>query len=415
MGIRLNQKALVSQTIKCKISDAKIRQYAKDPRVQRLKDERFSLYFMYRKDRSKGSWQLISYKNGCQMSQVFASYPQTSAQKATQLVKLNVETGVSLIEHDYFPSVNHLLEWHIKRQETLNKLANSRIIALKSMFDSHLCQCFEGLSVDQLNHSEIDERLIVPMLGANYSLSYVRSMFQFVKVAFRSAYEVKKLSTNPMNDMKWTNFIKQPIKPKPPKLLPLNTLPTLEQIGASQPMHHALCTMMLYHGTRIGETRLAKWRHINLETKQWHIPARNTKSKKDIVYPLSDEMVEYLTSYKQWQLGQYYKGNNVFPLTKRDKSPIHAALASQMVREVSKSEWSAHDLRKLARTIWADLGVDYLVAESLLNHAKDKLDVVYIHSHVELQKKDALNTYHQWLKNCWRTCQAPASLSSIFQ
>ncbi|MBF4354737.1 integrase, partial [Vibrio anguillarum] len=96
MGIRLNQKALISQTIKCKISDAKIRQYAKDPRVQRLKDERFSLYFMYRKDRSKGGWQLISYKNGCQMSQVFASYPQTSAQKATQLVKLNVETGTSL-------------------------------------------------------------------------------------------------------------------------------------------------------------------------------------------------------------------------------------------------------------------------------------------------------------------------------
>lgn len=191
MGIRLNQKALVSQTIKCKISDAKIRQYAKDPRVQRLKDERFSLYFMYRKDRSKGSWQLISYKNGCQMSQVFASYPQTSAQKATQLIKLNVETSASLIEHDYFPSVNHLLEWHIKRQETLNKLANSRIIALKSMFDSHLCRCFEGLSVDKVNHSEIDERLIVLMLGANYSLSYVRSMFQFVKVAFRSAYEVK--------------------------------------------------------------------------------------------------------------------------------------------------------------------------------------------------------------------------------
>ncbi|MBF4354445.1 tyrosine-type recombinase/integrase, partial [Vibrio anguillarum] len=157
-----------------------------------------------------------------------------------------------------------------------------------------------------------------------------------------------------------------------------------------------------------------KWRHINLETKQWHIPARNTKSKKDIVYPLSDEMVEYLASYKQWQLSQYYKGNNVFPLTKRDKSPIHAALASQMVREVSKSEWSAHDLRKLARTIWADLGVDYLVAESLLNHAKDKLDVVYIHTHVELQKKNALNTYHNWLKNCWRTCQATTNLSSVF-
>ncbi|MCG9678762.1 site-specific integrase [Vibrio sp. Isolate24] len=415
MGIRLNSNALVAQTVKCKISDAKIRQYAKVPGVRQLKDERYSLYFIYKKDRTKGSWRLMSYKNGKQASEVFASYPQTPALKATKLVKLNRETGAALVEHDYFPSLNHLLEWHIKRQERLSKLSKNRIVAMKSMFDSHLCRCFEGLGVENITHSEIDERLIVPMLSDNFSLSYVRSMFQFVKVAVSTAYEVKKLSTNPMGDMKWTNFIKQPIKPKPPKLLPLNALAALEQIGGAEPMAHALCIMMLYHGTRIGETRLAKWCHINLEAKQWHIPARNTKSKKDIVYPLSDEMVEFLASYKQWQLSQYYKGNNVFPLTKRDKSPIHASLASKMVRDVSKGLWSAHDLRKLARTIWADLGIDYLVAESLLNHAKDKLDIVYIHSKVELQKKDALNTYHHWLKNCWRTCQAPTFLSSIFQ
>lgn len=415
MGIRLNYNVKTPSTIRCKISDAQIKKYMRDPRVRQLKDERYSLYFVYKKDRSKGSWRLMSYQHGLQSSQVFAHYPQTPALKATQLIKLNIETGTSLAEHDYFPSLNHLLEWHIKRQEKMKKLAKSRVVAMKSMFDSHLCRSFEGVAVDKITHSDIDERLIIPLLSENYSLSYVRSMFQFLKVAFSAAYDVKKLSSNPMSNMKWSNFMKQPIKPKPPKLLPLNTLSTLEQIGRSEPISHALCVLMLYHGTRIGETRLAKWRHINFETKQWHIPARNTKSKRDIVYPLSDEMVEYLKSYKQWQLNQYYKGNNVFPLTKRDKAPIHSTLASQLVREVSKGEWSAHDLRKLARTIWADLGVDYLVAESLLNHAKDKLDVVYIHSQVELQKKEALNTYHNWLKNCWRTCQATANVSAIFQ
>ncbi|WGV99106.1 hypothetical protein QF117_14235 [Vibrio sp. YMD68] len=110
----------------------------------------------------------------------------------------------------------------------------------------------------------------------------------------------------------------------------------------------------------------------------------------------------------------HYKGNNVFPLTKRDKRPIHNTKASELVREVSKGKWAAHDLRKLARTVWADLGIDYLVSESLLNHAKDKLDVVYIHSTVELQKKEALISYHNWLKNCWHTCRAPAAITSVF-
>ncbi|MCG9679098.1 hypothetical protein [Vibrio sp. Isolate24] len=93
-----------------------------------------------------------------------------------------------------------------------------------------------------------------------------------------------------------------------------------------------------------------------------------------------------------------------FPLTKKDKQAIHATKASEMVREISQGQWSAHDLKKLARTVWADLGVDYLVAETLLNDAKGKLDQAYIHTHTELQKLSALKAYHSWLKNCWRSC-----------
>jgi hypothetical protein len=68
------------------------------------------------------------------------------------------------------------------------------------------------------------------------------------------------------------------------------------------------------------------------------------------------------------------------------------------VRGVSKKAWSAHDLRKRALSIWAELGVDYIVCKSLLNHARDKLDQAYIHTHMELQKKEVLETYHKWLK-----------------
>ncbi|NRF28254.1 terminase gpA endonuclease subunit [Vibrio coralliilyticus] len=139
-------------------------------------------------------------------------------------------------------------------------------------------------------------------------------------------------------------------------------------------------------------------------TKRWTIPKQYTKTKKEVVYPLTDEMVVLLRAFKEWQLANYYKGNNVFPLTKRGKQAIHATKACEIVREISKGQWSAHDLRKLARTVWADLGVDYLVAETLLNHAKGKLDQAYIHTHMELQKLSALKTYHSWLKNCWRSC-----------
>ena len=82
-------------------------------------------------------------------------------------------------------------------------------------------------------------------------------------------------------------------------------------------------------------------------------------------------------------------------------------VANQMLRAIAHGHWTAHDLRKLARTVWADIGIDYLVAETLLNHAKNKMDQTYIHTHIELQKSEALKAYHLWLKNCWRTCFIP--------
>ncbi len=412
MGIRLNQKALVSQTIKCRISDAKIRQYAKDPRVKRLKDERFSLYFVYQKDRSKGSWKYFSYSKGKQHSLVYAHFPQTSSTIAVQLAQEKRDSDTPLIRKNFLPEVNDVLEWHISRQESLGKLDKNRLCAIRSMFNVHLCTFFDGVEVSLICHRVIDEFFFTPFLRQGYSANYAKGLFQLLKVAFSTAHKMEKLHTNPLSDIQWKDFYTRPIPPKPIRLMPINILDTLQAIRHSDPIPKALCTMMLYHGTRIGETRLAKWKDINLKAKQWVIPEENTKTKRVMVYPLTDSMVEFLSSYKQWLLDNNYKGKYVFPLTKKDNFPTHRSRACKLVRLVSNGVWSAHDLRKLARTIWADLGVDYFVAESLLNHAKDKLDVIYIHSQVEIQKKEALTQYHEWLNNCWRSLPSPDLVSS---
>ncbi len=65
--------------------------------------------------------------------------------------------------------------------------------------------------------------------------------------------------------------------------------------------------------------------------------------------------------------------------------------------QVSNSEWTAHDLRKLARSCWADLGIDYMVAEQMLNHSMTKLDQAYIHTYLADQKRAAIELWHSHL------------------
>jgi hypothetical protein len=62
------------------------------------------------------------------------------------------------------------------------------------------------------------------------------------------------------------------------------------------------------------------------------------------------------------------------------RSAVSDRNASYWLRRISKGNWSAHDMRKLARTSWAVLGIDYTVTEQLLNHSMSKLDKAYIHT-----------------------------------
>ena len=94
--------------------------------------------------------------------------------------------------------------------------------------------------------------------------------------------------------------------------------------------------MVAHQGTWIDDIRSAKWKHDCFVMKRWTIPKQYTKTKKEIVYPLTDEMVVLLKAFKEWQLANCYKSNNVSPLTKKYKQAIHATKASEMVREISQ-------------------------------------------------------------------------------
>jgi len=157
----------------------------------------------------------------------------------------------------------------------------------------------------------------------------------------------------------------------------------------------ALAVLMLAHGTRIGETRQAKWRHFDLIGKTWHIPAVDTKTKKAHTLPLTAQVCAFLARYRASQVARGYDGAYLFPgVQGRPFSEMQAQLA---FTALSGEQWTSHDLRKTARTAWADLGVDYLIGELLLNHALKALDVTYIHTTAEAQKRQALERWHAWL------------------
>lgn len=416
MGVRLNADALFSQTVSCKISDAKIKMYAKDPRVRQLKDERHSLYMRYNSKRNGGTWWLMKYKDGKQYPLRIGRWPSTKPADVGDLVSAaTVQYERSdVVSFKRFDTVDQLIDWHVQRQIRLKTSSKERLANIKSMANRHLMGVFHGEPVMSLDSHVIDEELIQPMFDDGMSVSYVKAMFNLLKAAYATARELKHITINPIAEIKFKQFFPDNFSITKAQVrecrLSTDQVPTvLQSIETALPNERLLVLMMLGHGSRIGETRKAKWSNVSFRSKRWIIPASDAKSRVEMVYPLSGSMVELLKSYREWQLQLGYEGEHLFPVSWQRDAPIYGALASQWVKNVADG-WSGHDLRKRARSVWTDLGIDYLVGEALLNHAKGKLDLVYIHTHIDLKKTEAISLYHEWLKKCWRTCFRPVSI-----
>ncbi|MFD2177840.1 tyrosine-type recombinase/integrase [Veronia pacifica] len=415
--MNLNQRAFFASTIPLKISDAQIKKHMPDLRVRQLKDIRTSLYLRFNAERSGGTWWFYRYQDGKQHSYRIGTYPATQAKDVMALVSattVNIAKG-EVVSCNKFNTVDELITWHVKREFARGKSSRARLNNLKSMADKHLISIFHGQPLTTLDHDTFDNELVQPLFELGYSVSYVKALFSMVKTAFSMAKKLKQITSDPVRGIKFMDFFADNFSLTKAQVrgCRLNTdqLPDiLLKTQQSPPAVRVLITMILAHGTRIGETRKAQWSNISFTQKTWRIPQTDTKNKSEMVYPLSPDMIELLRSYRDWQIALGYEGECVFPVSFKNDQPLYGSLASEWVKSVSGKAWSAHDLRKRARSIWQNIGVDYIVCELLLNHARDKLDQAYIHSHMELKKKEALEAYHLWLKSCCATCFEPVSI-----
>ncbi len=389
---------LKPKTLQVTLTDAEIRRHGPGD-VGQLRDPRHpSLRFRYSSvDRTKGSWHVVVGKKWGKAG----NYPDISAKAMLStlpaiLVRRSADPAAKSIVSTWL-TVGELLDWYQDRMTRDRSLSEKRKASAKSALKCHLHPRLGNLPLADLGRPTIDRQLMMP-LQERYALSFVRSVWGVLGVAVRQAFRLDLLPTNPLAGLEFTDFVRAKIKAKAARLhsddVP-DLLVMLAERFEGEPAVSMLATLMLCHGTRIGETRMARWKNVNTTTGKWFIPAADTKTKASHTLPLTDRACALLERYRVRQRSSGCTGPFLFPgSTGRSLS---ATKASTMFTSLSRGEWSSHDLRKVARTAWTDLGVDYMVGELLLNHAMKDLDQAYIHTSAEQLKRQALEQWHAWL------------------
>jgi integrase len=108
-------------------------------------------------------------------------------------------------------------------------------------------------------------------------------------------------------------------------------------------LHIGLATL-----TRKSELRLAEWPDVNLETGEWYIPAKNTKTNTEHLVFMSTQVVEMFRELQVLACGS----NFVLPGRKRHK-PLNATTLNGALYRLTFDvpPFTIHDLRRTASTL----------------------------------------------------------------
>lgn len=379
------------------LSDAAIKRAVADQSITEIRDPRFPLRLRLASSRSRGSWHLITYKDGKANWAKVADWPLVSAKAMLDdLPSLSMQHRQDQsVKFNTWLSCGGLLNWYLSRSQTDTSLSLKRKRNIKCAITKHLIPVLGDVMLSELNHHKVDELLIWP-LQARYALGSVRQYYAILRKAFKQATVLKLISDDPLASLSFTDFISTPIATKPPKLQSTDLLQLLTNIGNANDGAAMLIFIMLAYGTRIGETRLLRWTYYDEANAKLVIPADITKTHAQLTIPITPLMADVLRWHKAMQEVAGYRGGYLFPHPCRNCG-LDERSANSLVKQVSNSEWTAHDLRKLARSCWADLGIDYMVAEQMLNHSMTKLDQAYIHTYLADQKRAAIELWHSHL------------------
>lgn len=380
----------VQRTLYTTFTEENIKIHAQSAELIYLRDRGCKrLMFRYLDDRTAGTWSV--YGNGVWAR--LGSWPEMSCIDATGIVMAGLAIP-AVSSRAALVTIGDVLRNYADRQQHNRSISAAHRSTVRTAIFKHLIPRLGRVTIERLDKAMLVRLLIGPMREHSYAVSYVHQVFNVLKNGCAWVASTGRARANPLKAVFFHDFGLPRARPRVSRLRPVQ-LPAVvnkvESIYGKNPMVGTLLMLMLAHGTRIGETRQAKWADFDLEAGVWLIPAKMTKTRVALELPLTDFVIDWLKRYREtFARASVY----LFPV---NRHVMCDATARWHIQRVSGGDWSAHDLRKLARGNWALLGVDWSVCESLLNHTPPVLDQTYSQVVTLSRKREALSRWHRCL------------------
>ncbi|TKA90382.1 tyrosine-type recombinase/integrase [Halopseudomonas bauzanensis] len=294
-------------------------------------------------------------------------------------------------------TTGEVVRWWLSRIEGDRARSAKYRDSMGSLMRRHVLPRMDKVPLRKLDRVLLDDKLVFPM-HQELAPRTVQKALQGMRQAFRMAEGQGRIENNPLAGTTFRDFYKGKLRPKPAALSRVDLpglVAHLVEVFNEDPAKGMLPLMMLAHGTRIAETLMARWSHVSLDERVWVIPEANTKSRREHVLPLTPQVLGLLARYRQVLPDSRLRTPWVFSV--RGGGRMADTSAHALMREVSGRQWTSHDLRKLMRSSLADIGIDHMVGELLINHTLGVTTETYLTRDVMERRREALERWHDRL------------------
>lgn len=364
------------------------------------------------------AWVLRYYFGHKRKEMTLGRYPDISLGKARELAteaRAKVQQGADVARQKQTAkresasawTVRQLADDYLKKSE--EHLAPGTIDQRRQQLGAHVYPLIGSIAAKDVTPADV---VTITERAAAKSLHVARLVLIALRGVFAHGVARHVVKANPCVDVK----AKAVIGPRPvrrtrlmltePELRAM--LPALADQGRQNEL---ALKILLATCARIGELTRAEWAHVDLERREWVIPAEHAKNGKRFVIPLPDPAAGWFLDLQQLAFGSRFvlpvrsrRGEGDRPMESSTLNVacnrIHAALLDKQTGLEACRRFTPHDLRSTARSHLSALGVDIIVAERCLNHSLGGLVAVYDQHDYLTERRAALDTWCAFLQAC---------------
>ena len=192
----------------------------------------------------------------------------------------------------------------------------------------------------------------------------------------------------------------------PPKKRHMATITDPDQIGgllraiegyAGDFTTRCALRIAAYTFVRPGELRHAEWSEILFESREWKIPAKKMKAKKEHIVPLASQVIEILLNLKQYT---HHRSKYLFPSIRTNTRCMSENTVNGAIRRMgfTKKEMTSHGFRAMASTRLYEEGWPSDIIELQLAHTeKNKVKAAYNHAEHMKKRKEMMQWWADYL------------------